>query len=88
VIGLFFGRLRVDGRDDQPLVRFARLDVQLFNLRLGPKRLFNHGDGVLSLPDRLFSGADRPFTAVQRLLLHAERVLAGRRLLRDSDVNE
>ena len=81
MLGVFFGGLRLNRCEDQPLVRLTQLDVEPFDLQLGLKCLFSGGDRVLSLRDQLRPGAIRRFTPGQRPLLHAHRVVAGRRLL-------
>jgi hypothetical protein len=81
VLGVFFGHLRLNRRDDQPLVRFAQLDVELFNLKPSLHRRFRGADGLLARPDRLFPRSKYPLRAGQPPLLGAHRVVAGRRLL-------
>jgi hypothetical protein len=57
LLGAFFGHLRLNRRDDQALVRFAQLEVELFDFQLGPNHFFRGTDGLLAQPHRLFPGS-------------------------------
>jgi hypothetical protein len=82
LVGVFFGGLRLHRRDDQPLVRFAELDVQPLDVASASDRAFRGADGVLAQRDRLFPGANRRLTAAQRPVLRGHRLCIRRGMLR------
>jgi hypothetical protein len=81
---VFFGRLRLNRRKHQPLVRFAQIDVEPLNLQPGLNRLFPDPNGLLAQPDRIFSGRNRRFTSPQRLLCRVHCVFAVRWILHNA----
>ena len=59
LLGVFGHRLRANRRDDQMLVRFAQLGLELFNLRPRLSRFFPRANGLLA-KRRRSSRATRP----------------------------
>jgi hypothetical protein len=81
LLGVLFGSLCLNRGDDQSLVRFTQLDVELLNLHTGQNRFFPDADGFLAQPDRIFAGVNRRFAPAQRRVVRAHHLFTRREVL-------